>query len=63
MLSLCYFVTFAEAGIRQGMFQGVAGDRVHNAARGGDGAFVGEDWGAARCSGVRCLLHDPHGAA
>jgi len=56
MLSLCYFVTVAGVGISQGMFQVVAGDdRVHNAARGGGGAFLGADLGAARCSWLRRL--------
>lgn len=63
MLSLCYFVTFAEAGICHGMFREVAGNRGHNAARGGDGAFVGAGRGAARCSGVWYVLCAPHGAA
>lgn len=65
MLSLRCFVTVAVAGagIHQEMFQVVAGDRVHNAARGSSGVFMGTGLGAARCSQMWYLLYAPHEAA
>lgn len=63
MLSLCYFVTVAVAGISLGMFQVVAVDRVHNAVRDSSGAFVGTSLGAARCSRLWRLLYAPREAA
>lgn len=62
-LSLCYFVTVAEAGICQGMVQVAAGDRVHNAARGGGRAFMGAGLGSAGCLWLWHLLYVPHWAA
>lgn len=63
MLSLCSFVTVAVAGISRGMFQVVAGDRVHDAVRDSSGAFVGTSSGAARCSWLWRLLYVPREVA
>lgn len=62
-LSLCYFVTVAEAGICQGTVQVVAGGRVHNAARGSGSVFMGADLGAAGCSWLWHLFYALHRAA
>lgn len=63
MLSLCHFVTVAVAAISQGMFQVVAGDRVHSAVRDSSGAFVGTSLGAARCLRLWRLLFVPREVA